>query len=293
MIWSLVVMSALIIIFAATAFAATEDGIGIMYAITVLHVILLIISLLGNILANRPSAPWEQYLTIGSFALMYVSALIYLFAVYDVSLVGTKKKDIESEADFIEREMAINFITGELIVIPFITAFIALSAKAYRDNSNGRSMTTGFWILLALNAIHAIALIIIMFELVDETTAWLSLGVFLFAFYAFTQYVMRVKYSSRALKISQSVSFTPYMQKRMWSITNIVLAVALILGTLIYVGQNDELAAFLGYSMVIGIIVVILLVLTLATFIADRTRMDVNPIYHSPWIFPIYKYYPE
>lgn len=99
MMWSLILMSALVIIFAATAFAATEDGLGIMYAITLLHVILLVISLLGNILANRRADLWEQILTVGAFALMYICGIVYLFVTYDTSLVGTKDEDLKSLED--------------------------------------------------------------------------------------------------------------------------------------------------------------------------------------------------
>ena len=39
--------------------------------------------------------------------------------------------------------------------------------------------------------------------------------------------------------------------------------------------------------------IVILFFAALARFIADRTRMDEMPIYHSPYVFPIYRYYPK
>ena len=154
-------------------------------------------------------------------------------------------------------------------------------------------MTTGFWILLILNTIHSVALVVMLFAIVDENTAWVALGIFFLAFYALTQYVVRVKYSSRSIKISQNISFTPYKQKKIWNIINIIIATLLVIGTLYYINTHDELATFAGYSLVFGIFVLILLALTLATFVADRTRLDTYPIYHSPWVFPIYKYYPD
>ena len=38
---------------------------------------------------------------------------------------------------------------------------------------------------------------------------------------------------------------------------------------------------------------VLLIFATLARWVSDRTRMSDMPIYYSPWIFPIYKYYPD
>ena len=87
MMWSLFIMSALIIAYGATAAALTDKLLGIMYGITVLHVIVLCISLLGNIVANRPQVLWERILTVGSFVLIYVAGIVYLVLAYDVSLL--------------------------------------------------------------------------------------------------------------------------------------------------------------------------------------------------------------
>ena len=51
--WSLIFMSALILIYGAASAAVTEKSIGVMFAFTVLHVILLAFSMMGNIIANR------------------------------------------------------------------------------------------------------------------------------------------------------------------------------------------------------------------------------------------------
>ena len=40
-------------------------------------------------------------------------------------------------------------------------------------------------------------------------------------------------------------------------------------------------------------VILLLSFLLVATWVADRTRMDEMPIYHSPWVFPVYKYYPK
>ena len=46
-------MLALILIYGAVAGAVTENSLGVMFAVTALHVILLSIAMMGNIIANR------------------------------------------------------------------------------------------------------------------------------------------------------------------------------------------------------------------------------------------------
>lgn len=53
MLWSCIFLVALIIVYGALAAAYTEDSVGLVYACVVLHVVLLVISMLGNIIANR------------------------------------------------------------------------------------------------------------------------------------------------------------------------------------------------------------------------------------------------
>ena len=43
----------------------------------------------------------------------------------------------------------------------------------------------------------------------------------------------------------------------------------------------------------IAIALTIIFIGVLAQLVKDRTKLDETPIYHSPWIFPIYKYHPE
>ena len=61
-IWSLVAMFTLIMIYGAIAGAMTKNFLGVMFAVTVLHIVLLSISMMGNIIANRQQAMWERIL---------------------------------------------------------------------------------------------------------------------------------------------------------------------------------------------------------------------------------------
>lgn len=93
--------------------------------------------------------------------------------------------------------------------------------------------------------------------------------------------------------ISEKISISPYMIKRTWFVMDIILALGVFIGTIIYVGSDDTISDFASASAVIAIALIILLFAVLAQLVKDRTQLDQMPIYHSPWIFPIYKYYPE
>ena len=289
--WSLITMLVLLVVFTISAAAVTDDAQGLMYGVTVGHILLLSVSQFGNLIANRMARMHERIMTGVAFAMLYIAAIVYLFVVYDVTLMSEDDEDL-SEADLQEKNDAINFVTGELILVPFVTALITFIGKAYRDNTNGRSMTTGFWFLLVLNFIHGIALVVIMFVYLTQAAAVFSLCTLIFFFYVFVQYVVRIKYSTTVIKISKSFTISPYVLGRIWNAINLILGIGVIVAAYFWTDSKD-VADFEQVSFILAIFAGIMAVLTLATFVSDRTRMDEMPIYHSPWIFPIYKYYPR
>jgi len=211
---------------------------------------------------------------------------------YDLSLLS--KKDDELNAfEVIEKREARNFFVFELILVPLVVNFIALGTKAYRDNTNGRAMTTGFWILLIVCLVQSIGLTVVMFLYLSSGVAWGLVFILVFAIFFFFQYIMRVRYSNRPIKISDKVQITPYLQGRIFNVMNIVLGAGVFIGSAIYAVSDDTTSNFASASIVIAILFFMLTFLVLARWVSDRTRMDDMPIYHSPWIFPIYKYYPD
>lgn len=88
LVWSVILMSGLIIIYGSAASAVTENSLGIMFAFSLLHVIMLAISMMGNIIANRQQAMWERILQVLSFVMIYVAGIVYLFLAYEFSLLS-------------------------------------------------------------------------------------------------------------------------------------------------------------------------------------------------------------
>ena len=238
LMWSLIGMSALLIIYGAAAGAVTEESLGVMFAVTVLHIILLSISMMGNIIANRQQAMWERVLQVLSFVIFYAIGIVFLFIGYDVDLL-LKDDDELNALELTERSEARSYLTGELIIVPLATNFIALAMKAYRDNTNGRSMTTGFWILLIVCFIQVVALTAVIFIFLDANSAWGLVFFLIFALYFFTQYVMRIRYSNRPLKITEKVKVSAYMQQTIWNRMNFGLGLGVWIGTAFYVRSND------------------------------------------------------
>lgn len=88
------------------------------------------------------------------------------------------------------------------------------------------------------------------------------------------QYVLLVKYSTKPIKISEKLTISPYMLGRMWYVMDIILAISVFVGTIIYVSQDDTISDFASASAVIAIALLILLVAVLAQVLKDRTMLD-------------------
>ena len=293
MMWSLIFLTALILIYGAAAAATTDKSVGLMIAFAILHVVLLVISMLGNIIANRQQEVWERGLAIFSFVMIYVAGTVFLFISYETENLNKDDDELPNELDRKDRDDARNYLISELILLPMITCFMAFGAKAYRDNTNGRAMTTGFWMLMILNFLQGIALTICVFLYGSTGFAWGFVFILTLAFYGFFQYVMTVRYSNRPIKISEKVSISAYTQKKVWNWMNITIAAIVFIGAVAFASSDDTTSDFAAVTMVIGIVMLMLGFLVLATWVKDRTQMGDMPIYHSPFIFPIYKYYPK
>lgn len=146
-----------------------------------------------------------------------------------------KDDDLLDLEELNEKRDGRDFITGQLIVIPFSTAFIAFCAKAYRDNTNGRSMTPGFWILLILNFQQGTLLTIAIFVYQDSEVAWVCLFALSLFGYAFVQYIILVKYSDSPIMVSEKLNISPYVLTRIWFTLDIIVALSVFIGAIIFV----------------------------------------------------------
>ena len=106
-----------------------------------------------------------------------------MFAAYDISLL--QKEDDELTAiEVYDKNACINYISTELILTPLCTSMIAFGARAWRDSSNNRQMSTGFKILLGLNLFHLVCLVIFMFIYLERSFAIGLLCIMIFILYS-------------------------------------------------------------------------------------------------------------
>ena len=90
-------------------------------------------------------------------------------------------------------------------------------------------MSTGFKILLTLNIFHLGCLVVFMFIYLKRSSAISLLCILVFILYVLVQYVLRLTYKDKAMKISEKVSFPPHKLNRCWNITNIVLGLSVFI----------------------------------------------------------------
>lgn len=280
-------------IYGALGAAYSEKGICIMFAFTILHVVLLTISMLGYVVANRrPSNP-ERVLQVVSFMVLYISSFAYMMIAFDVSLLQKENSELNL-LELHEKDELINYISTEMILMPLISSFMAFVLRAWRDSQNHRRMSIGFVILLVLNFFHLGSLVVFIFIYLERGFAIGLLCLLVFIMYCLVQYVLRFTYKEKAMKISEKITFPPHKIQKCWNWTNLILglAVFVVISVGLRYGEN-EYSSVAIQSCVIWLFIGLLLIASIARFIGDRTRMAEMPIYHSPWVYPIYKYYPK
>ena len=108
--WSAIYMVCLVIIYASLASAYSQRAIGVIYATAIIHFVLVTISLLGNIIANRVSSPEEKRMQVSAYVIFYVPALIYLFVAFDLSVLSKKDQELNAQ-ELREKKDATSYIT--------------------------------------------------------------------------------------------------------------------------------------------------------------------------------------
>lgn len=72
--------------------------------------------------------------------------------------------DEETKKEFLAMEI---FLTEFIIIVPFLTALVALIAKGYADSQTTKPLTMPFWLLLSFNIIQSIGLVWALFVFAD------------------------------------------------------------------------------------------------------------------------------
>jgi hypothetical protein len=144
--------------------------------------------------------------------------------------------------------------------------------------------------LLVLNLLHGfglLALLVIFYGTNNAVTALIIIFVF---GYIGLQYTQKVKGNNKPVKLSEKVTISDYMMDRIWKYCNYVLFVAIAVVVVYYEYSHPEFTVFQAFSIWCIVFFLALGVIFVAMFLADRADFEEAPIYHSPWLLPIYKY---
>ena len=95
--WSFIFLGCLILILGALGAVYSYKGSVIMFAFTVLHVVLLCISMLGYVLANRRITIPERILQASAFLILYISSIVYMIIAYDIGLLSKENGELNPE----------------------------------------------------------------------------------------------------------------------------------------------------------------------------------------------------
>ena len=96
-LFSCLFLGALIIILGALGAVYSYKGSVIMFAFTILHVVLLCISMLGYVLANRRITNRERILQASAFLILYISSIVYMIIAYDIGLLSKENGELNPE----------------------------------------------------------------------------------------------------------------------------------------------------------------------------------------------------
>jgi len=151
-------------------------------------------------------------------------------------------------------------------------------------------MSRGFYGLLVLNLLHVIGLLALLFIFYGTTNAVTALIIIFVFGYIGLQYTQKVKGNNKPVKLSEKVVISDYTMDRIWKWLNVGLFVAIAIVVIYYEISHPEFTWFQAFSVWCIVFFIILGVIFAAMFLADRVAIEESPIYHSPWLLPVYKY---
>ena len=159
-----------------------------------------------------------------------------------------------------------------------------------RDKRVSKKLSIGFYVLLALNILHVIGLTVLLFHFYGASDALVALGIAFLLFYIGLQFTVKVKGNNKPIKINERVAISDYVMDQIWKYCNIIIVVVLFILLAIYEIRQEQTDPFQVFTYWTGVISIILAVLIVVTFLADNLDFEESPIFHSPWLLPVYRY---
>jgi hypothetical protein len=171
-----------------------------------------------------------------------------------------------------------------------MTGLTNMIMTGVRDKKVSKRLSVGFYVLLGINIVQFIALTVLLFIFYGATNAIVALGIAFLFFYIGLQTLVKVKGNNKPIKISEKVAISDYVMDQIWKWCNIIIVLALFIILLIYEINQDQTDPFQVFTYWTTVISAILVALIAVTFLADNLDFEDSPVFHSPWLLPVYRY---
>lgn len=244
-----------------------ESLIGVTITVPFLHYGMAIFSLFRMINTDAPLAVWELVMFILAYIIHYGWGIAYLFIEWEVSEF---KYDPTNPSRFGE------YVISYLIVIPLITSLVS-SALKFKDDKY--KWTRMFTVQFSITVFQLVLLIGSSFVFYSNTIGIVVSIIFFFILYAVVQVTIYIR----------NENYLPIL----WQRINAVLGLIIIFGIMIFSFVYDGFNEFVGFSTSVLILGFGGVVYSLNEIVGDVTNFIKQPIFFSPWIFPVYRYNPK
>lgn len=163
-----------------------------------------------------------------------------------------------------------------LMVIPFITSALSAAAKLYDD----KGKSSGFSIfMIILSGLQVIGMIALAFIYTTYVQGIIIVVVFIGVAYSISQILIYVNHD--------------FYLPRLWTIINAVIVSLIVIACTVVSLFSDEYRTYTGVSISVWVLCFFMLVYGFSELYTDLSKIETNPIFFAPCIFPIYIYNPK
>lgn len=259
-IFSMIFATVILMAMGAAVSGYHETTEGVSWFAGFFHVMISFSVMARPITCNNQTNTWETILYVLSHVLFYTWGLIDLKIRFDFD-----PKD-ENEGN--------KFLVWYVLLIPFITFFSTCFIKWY---DNDWRMDRFVIITLVCTILSGIACLVCCFIFLSAAAGGVISGI-----------VGAIIYFCVIIRVyKKNDHFLP----KWWRYANMSILFCAAICALVVGIFYDGFNSFLGWSISYGIVSAVICMDGLIEMYSDIMNADNEPIYFSPWIFPVFKYY--
>lgn len=166
-----------------------------------------------------------------------------------------------------------DFIIGYMVVLPFTFSLICGVYKWYDNRWKFGPFVIGMFVLCFVYVFVAVALAWWLYSFISGLVILIVALLLIYAVFVLAYYIRNKYYMPRGLFY-----------------TNLAIALLIVLLALVLSIALDGFNIFVGFSISFGVLVLIVFVLGLDDLGGDLMHIEDEPLFFSPWVFPIYQF---